>query len=242
MSFYSTSSPLHHPDHCLRVPMPPVGVATPRRFSSAAIPLADSPAPCSSLSIGASSIARSTACALQAAPYWHPIAQQNLARALAEPLVPRERVPLDWARTQMNLGNALQTLGGRESGTERLHEAVQAYRAALQEYTRERVPLDWARTQMNLGIALWTLGERESGTERLHEAVQAYRAALQERTRERVPLQWALTIGNQGVALASIAERRSDLATSEQALSQITAAFETFREAGHAPYAAYYAE
>ena len=43
---------------------------------------------------------------------------------------PRERVPLDWATTQNNLGNALQTLGERESGTARLEEAVAAYRAA----------------------------------------------------------------------------------------------------------------
>ena len=66
----------------------------------------------------------------------------------------RERVPLDWAMTQMNLGNALTRLGERESGTARLEEAVAAYRAALEEQTRERVPLQWAATQMNLGIAL----------------------------------------------------------------------------------------
>ena len=28
----------------------------------------------------------------------------------------RERVPLDWAMTQNNLGNALRTLGEREAG------------------------------------------------------------------------------------------------------------------------------
>src|SRR5208283_3810286 len=100
----------------------------------------------------------------------------------------RERVPLDWARTQMNLGNALATLGERESGTGKLEEAVAAYREALKEWTRERVPLDWARTQMNLGNALATLGERESGTGKLEEAVAAYREALKEWTRERVPL------------------------------------------------------
>ena len=83
----------------------------------------------------------------------------------------RERVPLDWATTQNNLGNALSTLGERESGTARLEEAVAAYRAALEEWTRERVPLDWAMTQNNLGNALRTLGERESGTARLEEAV-----------------------------------------------------------------------
>ena len=49
------------------------------------------------------------------------------------PFYPRERVPLDWAMTQYNLGNALRTLGERESGTVRLEEAVTAYRAALEE-------------------------------------------------------------------------------------------------------------
>jgi hypothetical protein len=53
----------------------------------------------------------------------------------------RERVPLDWAETQNNLGNALLRLGERESGTVRLEEAVVAYRAALEEWTRERGPL-----------------------------------------------------------------------------------------------------
>ena len=55
-------------------------------------------------------------------------------------LRPRARVPLEWARTQMNLGIALRTLGERESGTARLEEAVAAYRAALEERTQERVP------------------------------------------------------------------------------------------------------
>jgi hypothetical protein len=41
----------------------------------------------------------------------------------------RERVPLQWATTQMNLGNALQTLGERKSGMARLEEAVEACRA-----------------------------------------------------------------------------------------------------------------
>ena len=41
-------------------------------------------------------------------------------------LSPRDRVPLDWATTQNNLGNALHTLGARESGTASLEEAVAA--------------------------------------------------------------------------------------------------------------------
>jgi hypothetical protein len=113
----------------------------------------------------------------------------------------RERVPLDWAMTQSNLGFALWRLGERESGTEKLEEAVIASREALKEYSRERVPLQWANTQTNLGGALSTLGERESGTEKLEEAVARLHEALKERTRERVPLQWAETFGNEGIAL-----------------------------------------
>jgi len=79
----------------------------------------------------------------------------------------REGLPLAWAATQNNLGNALATLGVRENGTTRLERAVIAYRAALSECTRERAPLQWASTQMNLGAALQRLGERESGTARL---------------------------------------------------------------------------
>src|SRR6478609_2897525 len=50
-------------------------------------------------------------------------------RALGE--YPRSEAPLQWAMTQNNLGNALWTLGQRETGTERLLEAVEAYRDAL---------------------------------------------------------------------------------------------------------------
>src|SRR6202011_4296464 len=79
---------------------------------------------------------------------------------------PRERVPLDWAMTQMNLGNALASLGERESGTARLEEAMAAYRAALEEWTRDRVPLHWAISTGNQGIALTTLAERLRSEER----------------------------------------------------------------------------
>src|SRR5271166_835633 len=83
--------------------------------------------------------------------------------------VSRDLEPLEWAATQNRLGAALQTLGERESGTERLEEAVTAYRSALQEFTRDHAPLDRAITHNNLGAALRTLGERESGTTRLEE-------------------------------------------------------------------------
>jgi tetratricopeptide (TPR) repeat protein len=77
----------------------------------------------------------------------------------------RERVPLDWAMTQNNLGNALRLIGERKSGTTHLEEAATAFRAALAE--------------SNLGNALLNLGERRgSDTALLQEAAVAYRASL----------------------------------------------------------------
>jgi tetratricopeptide (TPR) repeat protein/pimeloyl-ACP methyl ester carboxylesterase len=123
-----------------------------------------------------------------------------------------------------DLGLALEELGRREPDTARLNEAVEAYRAALQEYTRKRKPLLWAATQNNLGNALCTLGERERGTERLEEAVRAFREALQEFTRDRVPLDWAMTKSNLGNALKILGGRQNDTALLEQAVEAYRAA------------------
>ena len=87
-------------------------------------------------------------------------------------------MPLDWAVTQNNLGNALSRLGQREDGTPRLEMAVIAYQEALKEYTSDGTPFDWAMTQHNLGNTLALLANREVGTARLEEAVAAYEQAL----------------------------------------------------------------
>jgi Tetratricopeptide repeat len=64
--------------------------------------------------------------------------------------------------TQNNLGNALLTLGQRETGTTKLEEAIVAYREALKEQTPERVPLQWVMIQNNLGHALLLIGQPET--------------------------------------------------------------------------------
>ncbi len=121
-------------------------------------------------------------------------------------LASRERVPLDWAGTQNNLGNALRMLGERESGTARLEEAVTACRDALKEYTRERVPLNWATAQNNLGTALLALTSR--GDDRaVYQAIDAYRDALLECSRKRAPYIWAMVQNNLGNALVVLGER-----------------------------------
>ncbi len=146
-------------------------------------------------------------------------------RAALEELT-RERVPLNWAITQMNLGNALARLGERDAGTARLEEAVAAYRAALLEYTPDPVPLQWAMTQNNLGNALSTLVGREGGTARIQEAVAAYREALKERTRDRVSREWATTQNNLGSALCTLGDQQSGTAPLEDAVAAYRAALE----------------
>lgn len=80
----------------------------------------------------------------------------------------RERDPLHWAMTQMNLGNALSVLGERERGTVRLEEAVTAYRLALEERTRARVPLQWATTQENMALAEKALADKDAAQRAAH--------------------------------------------------------------------------
>jgi tetratricopeptide (TPR) repeat protein len=125
-----------------------------------------------------------------------------------------------------DLGAALRALGERETGTERLEDAVTAYRAAFEEFTRDRVPLKWATTQMNLGTALAALGERETGTDRLEDAITAFRAALEENTRDRVPLKWATTQMNLGTALQTLGQRETGTARLEDAVTAFRAALE----------------
>jgi tetratricopeptide (TPR) repeat protein len=139
----------------------------------------------------------------------------------------RDRVPLDWARTQSSLGHALVTLGERETGTARYEAAVAADHAAQEELTRDRFPRDWANTQEGLGWALFRLGEREGGTARLEEAVPAFRAALEELTREPASaLLSADTENGLGAALFKLGEREGGTARLEEAVQAYRAALE----------------
>ena len=53
----------------------------------------------------------------------------------------------------MNLGNALMTLGERESGTARLEEAVAAYNGALEIFIAAKANYYESRCRRNLDLA-----------------------------------------------------------------------------------------
>ena len=117
-------------------------------------------------------------------------------------LLTRERVPLDWAMTQNNLGNALSSARGageRDGAAGGGGRGLS--RGAGGKDARARAARLGDDAEQPRHRALRRSGERESGTARLEEAVAAYRAALEEWTRERVPLDWAMTQNNLGNAL-----------------------------------------
>ena len=142
----------------------------------------------------------------------------SVAIAIARRELALARDPDQRGAALSDLGVALKELGGRESGTTRLEEAVAVEDTALKELTRERVPLDWAAAQVNLGNALATLGERQSGTENLERGVAAFRAALEELTRELDPLGWATAENNLGLALSWLGQRENGTSKLEEAV------------------------
>ncbi len=87
----------------------------------------------------------------------------------------QDRVPLDWATTQNNLGNAYLTKAERGDDAA-LDLAITAYELALEERTQDRVPLDWAMTQLNLGNA-------EIFRAKLKRDFDLLRSAIQRRAR-----------------------------------------------------------
>jgi len=91
-----------------------------------------------------------------------------------------ERDSLDWARTQVRLGVAFETLGMWEGRTARLKEAVSAFDEALKEFTRERAPLDWARTQESLASGYRALFDKTREPYYLDDALGAVEGALDE--------------------------------------------------------------
>lgn len=91
-------------------------------------------------------------------------------------------------------------------------------------------------TQNNLGAALQKLAEREAKSETLIRAIDAYESALMEWDRERVPMTWAMTMGNLAVARKTLAEVTGDCESAFQAVEELQAVCDVFRELSHAQY------
>lgn len=134
--------------------------------------------------------------------------------------------PQRWALLQNNIGYAFWRLGTRESGPEKLKQAVAAYEAALKIPLRDEEPHFWATLQNNLANALQVLADRESGNETLERAILAYQAALEVRTRKDAPHAWAMTQNDMGNALWTLGLREDGTAKLKEAAAAFEAALE----------------
>jgi tetratricopeptide (TPR) repeat protein len=117
----------------------------------------------------------------------------------------RERYPMDYGKTQNNLGTAYRTLAEVEAKAENCKRAIEAYEEALKVYTRERYPMDYGKTQNNLGIAYQTLAEVEAKAENCRRAIEACEKALEVITRDRFPMGYGKTQNNLGNAYRTLA-------------------------------------
>ena len=152
-------------------------------------------------------------------------ATAKLSKLLDTPTIRR---PNHRANLYVALGDAHSTLGALETETNRLEDATEAYRRALNIYTREREPVQWAKVQHALGRALAALSWREPGIGRSEQAAAAYHAALQVFTREHTPLYWAVVQGNLATVLRRLGELETGTARLEQAIAAHRAAMEVF--------------
>ncbi|HUX29109.1 MAG TPA: tetratricopeptide repeat protein [Thiobacillus sp.] len=126
------------------------------------------------------------------------------ARALLEAELAKQtrgQLPLDWAATQVDLGNLLAALGQRHRDEELYKKAVQSFNSALEELDQANAPVAWATAQYGLGTATQALGRQLSHPKLLKQAADAYTSALLVWTREQMPLEWATTMHQLGATL-----------------------------------------
>lgn len=154
-------------------------------------------------------------------------------------VISRQEMPMEWAKAQNDLGNALRTLGELELSVQHLNGALKSYRDALQEFTRNRYPIQWAKVQNNLGNTFHLLAGFESGTVYLTEAVKAYLAALEEFPQWRSPFYWAKIQSGLGSALAVLGRRESSSTSLQGAVNAYRKALEVF-ESCETPEAMHY--
>ena len=95
-----------------------------------------------------------------------------------------DRYPLNWARTQCNLGIVYSERATGDTVENREH-AITSFEAGLQVYTQEAFPLEWARTHYHLGKLYVHNGHISS--EDLASARSHFGSALQVLTIDAYP-------------------------------------------------------
>lgn len=121
-----------------------------------------------------------------------------------------EANPIEWAATNVALGNLLLLLGNREHRPERFLAAALHFKPAVDVYSRLQSISEWARAQYGLARALKGTGEFQGDVLTLEDAAFRFRAALGVMTRDRAPDEWADAQLGLGETLVRIAEETGD--------------------------------
>jgi len=117
-----------------------------------------------------------------------------------------ERFPMQYAITQINLGNAYRTLAEVEDKAENCKRAIKAHEESLIVFTLERFPKYYAANQNDLGNAYGILAEVEDRAENCKRAIKVFEEALKVYTLKRSPRGYAITHNNLGNAYRTLAE------------------------------------
>ncbi|MCR5855524.1 caspase family protein [Mesorhizobium sp. J428] len=111
---------------------------------------------------------------------------------------PRERLPEDWAYTQLNLGSLYHIIGERTGDREALANAVRSFEGAAGIMTREVAPEQWAGLQMNLGNVHYTIANMDNDAKEFEKSYKAIERTLTIWTKEKTPHLWATAQSNLG--------------------------------------------
>jgi uncharacterized caspase-like protein len=129
------------------------------------------------------------------------------AVAAAVPAISR----LTRARIDTSVADLKTEMGVSAAGLHLLHEAIAAYRDALEVYRQDGAPNEaWARVELGLTSALIYVSEREPGTESLEAALDAITDAIGITDRKAQPREWAKAQSILGNVLRSLGERTGD--------------------------------
>ena len=129
----------------------------------------------------------------------------------------RERVPVQWASVQQNLGNTLQSLAYRAPDAEQartyLRQAGEAQQAALTVMTRDATPAMWAAVKQSMGQTYQMRANLATNPAEASEALKAaasvQREALEVLSQKNAPGQWA----NAQMSLAGTLQLLSQMET-----------------------------
>ncbi|MCW8900331.1 MAG: hypothetical protein OQK95_06665, partial [Gammaproteobacteria bacterium] len=129
-----------------------------------------------------------------------------------------EESPLEWAETQANLGTTLQAQGRLESSSKLLGKAVDAYTAALLEYTKTKTPEEWKLVMLQLGMALHSYGLQLKGNRNFQKSVVAYKNAISELDADNYPFEYTAAFNNCGAVLHNLAESEENPERMQEAI------------------------